>query len=207
MEVLDLEEFDIFDSKDKRPLNGQYSLILNPETIKLVAERKASVLKLIEDKRIEMKKIENEEKKKLKNDAKEVQSKLLEPTETKEKNELAELRKIAKDAIKKIDDGNKNIKLQLQSNVANAVSKKDKAALTKAIDDNNINIENLKKSISDNLSFDISEVKRLAKIECGLILTANNNPILDDEENNEMNNNDEANNFDDDDNLNAYNDV
>ena len=30
--------------------NGQYSLILNPETIKLVAERKASVLKLIEDK-------------------------------------------------------------------------------------------------------------------------------------------------------------
>ena len=200
MNVLDLEDFDIFNSKDKRPLNGQYSLILNPETIKLVAERKASVLKLIEDKRIEMKKIENEEKKKLKNDAKEVQSKLLEPTKTKEKNEIAELRKIAKDAIKKIDDGNKNIKLQLQS-------KKDKAALKKAIDDNNINIESLKKNIRDKLSLDISEVKRLAKIECGLILTANNNPILDDEENNEMNNNDEANNFDDDDNLNAYNDV
>ena len=54
------------------------------------------------------------------------------------------------------------------------------------------------------LNTDISEVKRLAKIESGLMLSANNNLILDDEENNEMNNNDEDN---DNDNLNAYNDV
>jgi hypothetical protein len=207
MEVLDLEEFDIFNSKDKRPLNGQYSLILNPDTIKFVAERKANVLKLIEEKRIEIKKLQNEEKKKLKSDAKEVQSKLLEPTKTTEKNNLAELRKTAKDAIKKIDDGNKNIKSQLQSNANTAVSKKDKAASIKAIDDNKINIENLKKSIDDKLNTDISEVKRLAKLECGLILAANNNSILGDEENNEMNNNDEDNNFNDNDNLNAYNNV
>jgi hypothetical protein len=202
MKVLDLEEFDIFNSKDKRPLNGQYSLILDPETIKVVAERKANALKLIEEKRIEIKKNQNEEKKILKNNAKEVQSKLLEPIKTKEKKDLAELRKII--AIKLIDDGNKNILIQLESNATIAVSKKNKAASLKAIDDNNINIENLKKNINDQLNTDISEVKRLAKIESGLMLSANNNLILDDEENNEMNNIDEDN---DNDNLNAYNDV
>lgn len=57
------------------------------------------------------------------------------------------------------------------------------------------------------MNTDISEVKRLAKLECGLILAANNNSILGDEENNEMNNNDEDNNFNDNDTLNAYNNV
>jgi hypothetical protein len=192
MKVLDLEEFDIFNSKDKRPLNGQYSLILDPETIKVVAERKANALKLIEEKRIEIKKNQIEEKKILKNNAKEVQSKLLEPIKTKEKNDLAELRKIAKNAIKLIDENNKNIKIQLQSNATIAVSKKNKAASVKAIDDNNINIENLKKNINDQLNTDTSEVKRLAKIESGLMLSANNN-LIDDEEYNEMNNNNKDN--------------
>ena len=57
------------------------------------------------------------------------------------------------------------------------------------------------------MNTDISEVKRLAKLECGLILAANNNSILGDEENNEMNTNDEDNNFNDNDTLNAYNNV
>ena len=60
----------------------------------------------------------------MKNNAKEVQSKLLEPIKTKEKKDLAELRKII--AIKLIDDGNKNIKIQLQSNATIAVSKRIK---------------------------------------------------------------------------------
>ena len=43
-DVLELEDFDTMNNKEKRPLNGQYACDLNPDVIKLIAERKESCM-------------------------------------------------------------------------------------------------------------------------------------------------------------------
>lgn len=161
--ILELEDFDIMNNKEKRPLNGQYACDLNPEVINLIKERKESSMALIQEERARLK-AELDKDIAAKKATEKTRIDLLKaPTINQRDEEIKILKQQCSNEKKAITNDNKVILEALKASLTNAKTEAQKDKLTKAIQKNKDNTANVKKEIDVKYSTMITTVRTTAK--------------------------------------------
>ena len=184
-EILDLEDFDIMNNKDKRPLNGQYACDMNPNVIAQLQTRRSASMELIEQRRTDQKAIEAAMKELEKAAKKERKKQLLGPTIKKRDDDIADLVKRCNDEKKSITESNKSILNELNLNLKNAKTSVKIDSAKKAIDSLKSNAKASKKAIDEKYAALKLKVKSDAKRMIDLLLQSTGYDSADDDENQE----------------------